>query len=74
MKNNNEEKFAEKRKFGIPLDTFVEIELSKKDVSEIAEWIKNGDSIGIYASHSNFIVLLNHTKRKNQHSPKFLRQ
>jgi len=64
----NKEKFAEKRKFGIPLDTFVEIELLKKDIAKIQGWIKNRDSISIIPSTSNFIVLLNETKRKNQHS------
>jgi hypothetical protein len=64
----NKEKFAEKRKFGIPLDTFVEIELSKKDIAKIQGWIKNRDSISIIPSTSNFIVLLNETKLKNRHS------
>jgi hypothetical protein len=64
----SKEKFAEKRKFFIPLDTFIEIKLSKKNNAKIQRWIKNRDSISFIPSTSNFIVLLNETKRKNQHS------
>jgi len=64
----NEEKFVKKRKFALPLDMFIEIVLSKKDIAKIQGWIKNRDSISIIPSSSNFIVLLNETKRKNQHS------
>lgn len=64
----HKEKFTEKRKFFIPLDTFIEIKLSKKDNAKIQGWIKNGDSISFVPSTSDFIVLFNETKRKNQHS------
>lgn len=61
------EKFVEKQEFHIPSDMFVEIKLSEKEFSKIAEWIENDDSIGVFARSGNFIVLINDTKRKNQH-------
>jgi len=67
----NEEKFAEKRKFGIPLDTFVEIELSEKDAIKIRQWIKNHDAVAVCPEgFSNAIVLINQTKLtlQKQHS------
>jgi hypothetical protein len=56
------EKFVKKRKYALPLDTFIEIELSKKNKAKIQGWIKNRDSISIVPS-ANSIVLLNETKR-----------
>jgi len=69
---DDREKFIEKRKFGIPLDTFVEIELSANEISRIRGWIKNGDSIRVCPYHrGSRVVLVNETKlwglkRKNK--------
>ena len=67
----HKEKFAEKRHFGIPLDTFIEIQLSEKDAIKIRQWIKNHDTVAVYSEgFSNAIVLINETKLalQNQHS------
>ena len=67
----HKEKFAEKRKFGIPLDIFVEIELSEKDAIKIRQWIKNHNAILVCPEgFSDVIVLINQTKLalQNQHS------
>jgi hypothetical protein len=55
--------FAEKRMFAIPLDTFVEIEISGKQARKIRRWIKDGDVIGVFPyAHGNVLVLTNATK------------
>ena len=65
------EKFVEKRQFGIPLDTFVEVELSEKDAQKIREWINAYDSVFVVPEgFSNVIVLLNQTKLDAWHSNK----
>lgn len=72
---HNKEKFADKRKFGIPLDTFVETSLTERQISEIREWVKNGDSIRVFPYHQGSqVVLINATKiwgvKKVESSPK----
>jgi len=60
---HNKEKFYDGRKFGIPLDTFVEVRLSEKDAIKIRGWIKAGDSVFVAPEgFGNIIVLLNQTK------------
>jgi len=67
----HKEKFAEKRHFGIPLDTFIEIQLSEKDAIKIRQWIKNHDTVAVFPEGFSYrIVLINQTKLalQNQHS------
>lgn len=68
---HNKEKFYDGRKFGIPLDTFVEVELSEKDAIKIREWINANDSVAVVPrGFSNVIILLNNTKLHAWHSNK----
>lgn len=56
-------KFVEKRQFGIPLNTFVEIEISGKQARKIRKWIDAGDVIGVFPyACGNVLVLANATK------------
>ncbi len=61
-----EEKFVEKRQFAIPLETFVEIDISEKERSKILKWIYNYDIIGIFPYSTGLprLVLTNETKLK----------
>jgi hypothetical protein len=62
--NGKEEKFVEKRQFAIPLETFVEMDISEEQRSKILKWIDDGDIIGIfpYATGLPRLVLTNQTK------------
>lgn len=61
-----EEKFVEKRRFAIPLSTFVEIDISERERSKILKWIDHDDIIGIYPYATGLprLVLINETKHK----------
>jgi hypothetical protein len=62
--SEKEEKFVEKRLFAIPLETFVEMEISEEQRSKILKWIEEGDIIGVfpYATGLPRLVLTNQTK------------
>jgi hypothetical protein len=62
--NEKEEKFVEKRQFAIPLETFVEMDISEEQRAKILKWIDDGDIIGIfpYATGLPRLVLTNQTK------------
>ena len=61
---DTEEKFVSKRHFAIPLETFVEMDISEEQRSKILKWIQNNDNIGIfpYATGLPRLVLINQTK------------
>lgn len=59
------EKFVETRQFAIPLETFVEMDISEEEQrAKILKWIENGDIIGVfpYATGLPRLVLMNQTK------------
>jgi hypothetical protein len=62
--NRKEEKFVEKRQFAIPLETFVEMDISEEQRSKILKWIEDRDIIGVfpYATGLPRLVLTNQTK------------
>jgi hypothetical protein len=62
--NEKEEKFVEKRQFAIPLETFVEMDISEEQRAKILKWIDDGDIIGVfpYATGLPRLVLTNQTK------------
>jgi hypothetical protein len=62
--NEKEEKFVEKRQFAIPLETFVEMDISEEQRTKILKWIDGTDIIGIfpYATGLPRLVLINQTK------------
>lgn len=62
--NGKEEKFVEKRQFAMPLETFVEMDISEEQRSKILKWIDDNDVIGVfpYATGVPRLVLTNETK------------
>lgn len=62
--NKKEENFVEKRQSAIPLETFVEIDISEEQRSKILKRIDDGDIIGVfpYATGLPRLVLINQTK------------
>jgi hypothetical protein len=64
--NEKDEKFVEKRQFAMPLETFVEMDISEEQRSKILKWIDTDDIIGVfpYATGLPRLVLINQTKLK----------